>query len=66
MSNNQAAEIKVGLIGAGRIGQNHAAILARHTPGARLVAIADPAPGVAQRLVDALGVPDACTEAAEL
>ncbi|WP_231979196.1 Gfo/Idh/MocA family oxidoreductase [Tessaracoccus coleopterorum] len=33
---------RIGLVGTGRIGRNHAAIIAEHIPGARLVAVADP------------------------
>lgn len=51
-----SAQVRVGLIGAGRIGRNHAEILARHTPGATLEAIADPAPGAARSAAEALGV----------
>src|SRR6185503_7327028 len=38
------------LIGAGRIGTNHAAIVARQVSGARLVAVADPVEIAAKRL----------------
>ena len=41
--------VRIGLIGAGRIGTSHARILARRVPGARLVAVADPRPGAAAR-----------------
>ncbi len=47
--------IPVGLIGAGRIGTSHAQILARRVPGASLVAVADPRPGVAEALGSSLG-----------
>jgi myo-inositol 2-dehydrogenase/D-chiro-inositol 1-dehydrogenase len=40
--------VRVGLIGAGRMGSSHAEVLARRVPGARLVAIGDPRPGVAE------------------
>jgi myo-inositol 2-dehydrogenase/D-chiro-inositol 1-dehydrogenase len=45
----------IGVVGAGRIGTSHAELLARHVPGARLVAVADPRPEAAQALADALG-----------
>ena len=44
----------VGLVGAGRIGSFHAATVHDRVPGAALVAVADPSPGAAQRLTDAL------------
>jgi myo-inositol 2-dehydrogenase/D-chiro-inositol 1-dehydrogenase len=47
--------IPVGLIGAGRIGSSHAGIIARRVPGATLVAVADPRPGVAEALGSSLG-----------
>jgi myo-inositol 2-dehydrogenase/D-chiro-inositol 1-dehydrogenase len=47
--------VSVGLIGAGRIGTSHAQILARRVPGASLVAVADPRPGVAEELGSSLG-----------
>jgi myo-inositol 2-dehydrogenase/D-chiro-inositol 1-dehydrogenase len=42
--------VRVGLIGAGRIGTMHAGNLARHIPGAELVAVADPRGEAAERL----------------
>lgn len=48
--------LRVGLIGAGRMGSFHAESLARRVPGAILAAVADPLPGAAQRLADRLGV----------
>ena len=60
------APVGVGLIGAGWIGSFHGESLARRVPGARLVAVADPAPGAAHRLADRLGVPAARTDPAEL
>ncbi|MGW5433984.1 Gfo/Idh/MocA family oxidoreductase [Streptomyces sp. NPDC004059] len=47
--------INVGLIGAGRMGSFHGATLAHRLPGTRLAAVADPAPGAAERLADRLG-----------
>jgi myo-inositol 2-dehydrogenase/D-chiro-inositol 1-dehydrogenase len=47
--------LKVGLIGAGRIGTSHAQIIAQRVPGARLAAVADPRPGVADELAQRYG-----------
>ena len=47
--------VRVGLIGAGRIGSYHAESLALRIPQARLVAVADPAPGAAEKLAGAYG-----------
>ena len=47
--------VRVGVIGAGRIGTSHATILARAVPGATLVAVADPRPGAAAQLAHNLG-----------
>jgi myo-inositol 2-dehydrogenase/D-chiro-inositol 1-dehydrogenase len=48
------------------MGGFHGESLARRVPGARLVAVADPAPGVAERLVAALGTGRAYADAAGL
>ncbi|MGW1345078.1 Gfo/Idh/MocA family oxidoreductase [Kribbella sp. NPDC002412] len=42
--------VRLGLIGAGRIGTMHAGNIARHVPGAELTAVADTRPEAAQRL----------------
>lgn len=47
--------VRVGLIGAGRMGSFHAENLALRVPGARLTAVADLQPGAAQKLADRLG-----------
>jgi myo-inositol 2-dehydrogenase/D-chiro-inositol 1-dehydrogenase len=47
--------VRVGLIGTGRMGSSHAEVIARRVPGARLVAVADPRPGVADELAARLG-----------
>lgn len=52
--------VKIGLIGTGRIGRNHAEILALRTPGAELVALADPDLGAAGELADRLDVAEVC------
>jgi myo-inositol 2-dehydrogenase / D-chiro-inositol 1-dehydrogenase len=58
--------VAVGLIGAGWIGAFHGETLARRLPGTRLVGVADPAPGAAERLAGSLGAPKATTDPAEL
>ena len=60
-----ADPVRLGLVGAGRIGTSHATLLARHVPGAKLLAVADPQPGAAQALADSLGC-RALTDPAEL
>ena len=42
--------VRLGLIGAGRIGTMHAGNIARHVPGAELAAVADMRPEAAQQL----------------
>jgi myo-inositol 2-dehydrogenase / D-chiro-inositol 1-dehydrogenase len=49
-----ADPVRVGLIGAGRIGTSHANVLARRVPGVRLIAVADPRPDAAGALAAAL------------
>ena len=66
VSDATTAPVAVGLIGAGAIGAFHAETLARRLPGARLVGVADPAPGAAERLASSLGAPKATTDPAEL
>lgn len=50
-----SAPIRIGLVGAGRIGASHAAVIARRVPGAVLVAVADPRPGIAASIAEPLG-----------
>src|SRR5262245_54125931 len=47
--------VRIGVIGTGRMGSSHAEVIARRVPGARLVAVADPRPGVAEDLAARLG-----------
>ncbi len=47
--------VRIGLIGAGRIGASHAAVIARRVPEAQLVAVADPRPGAAAAVAEPLG-----------
>ncbi len=56
--------IGVALIGSGRMGAFHGATLARRLPQARLVAVADPAPGAAEKLAGELGAARWYTDAA--
>ncbi len=60
-----ADPVRLGLVGAGRIGTSHATLLARHVPGAKLLAVADPQPGAADTLAGSLGC-RALTDTAEL
>src|SRR5215217_1077235 len=57
--------VRVGLIGAGRIGTSHATLLAHRVPGARLVAVADARPEAAADLAARLGA-RAAADPAEL
>ena len=47
--------VRIGLVGAGRIGSSHAQVIARRVPGADLIAVADPRPEAATALADSLG-----------
>jgi myo-inositol 2-dehydrogenase/D-chiro-inositol 1-dehydrogenase len=58
--------VQVGLIGAGGIGSFHGESIARRIPGATLAAVADPAPGVAERLAASLDCPHATPDPGEL
>ena len=66
MSAARMAPVGVALIGSGRMGSFHGETLARRLPGARLAAVADPAPGAAERLAAALGAAAAYTDPAEV
>jgi myo-inositol 2-dehydrogenase/D-chiro-inositol 1-dehydrogenase len=58
--------VGVALIGSGRMGSFHGETVSRRLPGARLVAVADPAPGTAEELAGVLGAERAYTEAAQV
>ena len=60
------ADVRVALVGSGRMGAFHGETVGRRLPGAQLVAVADPAPGAAQRLAAALGAQRAYTDADEV
>ena len=47
--------VRLGLIGAGRIGTMHAGNIARHVPGAELAAVADARPEAAEKLAARYG-----------
>jgi myo-inositol 2-dehydrogenase / D-chiro-inositol 1-dehydrogenase len=64
-STEASRPVGVALIGSGRMGAYHAATLGERLPSARLTAIADPAPGAAEKLAGALGADAAYTDAAE-
>lgn len=54
--------IRVGIIGAGRIGRLHAENLVRRIPGAEAVAVADVVEEAARGLAEGLGIPNAFGE----
>ncbi|MBY5780007.1 Gfo/Idh/MocA family oxidoreductase [Rhizobium leguminosarum] len=58
--------VNLALIGAGRIGSFHAESVARRLVDANLLAVADPAPGAAEKLAAALDAPKAYTSVSEL
>jgi len=58
--------VRIGLIGAGRIGSFHAETVARRLVDAELFAIADPAPGAAAALAEKLGAAHAFTDVAQM
>ncbi|MBV4366336.1 Gfo/Idh/MocA family oxidoreductase [Erwinia phyllosphaerae] len=62
----QKPPVRVGLIGAGRMGSFHAENLAWRVPGATLAAVADPQPGAAAKLAEKLGVEKAYSNLHEL
>ena len=49
------APVRLGLIGAGRIGTSHARVIAERVPGAVVAAVADARPGAAAALADPYG-----------
>jgi myo-inositol 2-dehydrogenase/D-chiro-inositol 1-dehydrogenase len=59
------APVGVALIGSGRMGAYHGETLALRLPAARLVAVADPASGTAEKLATEWGAPAAYTDPAQ-
>ncbi|MGS0685144.1 Gfo/Idh/MocA family oxidoreductase [Nakamurella sp. GG22] len=64
MSEINQGPLRVALIGSGRMGSFHGETLARRLPGVALAAVADPAPGAAERLASSLGAPKFFTDPA--
>lgn len=62
----QQGLVRVALIGSGRMGSFHGETLARRLPGAALAAVADPAPGAAEKLAATLGAAKFSTDPAEV
>lgn len=54
--------VRVGLIGAGRMGSFHGETVAQRIPGATLLAVADPVPGAAEKLAAKLGAQKSYTD----
>jgi myo-inositol 2-dehydrogenase/D-chiro-inositol 1-dehydrogenase len=65
-SSEPTTPVGVALIGAGWIGAFHGQSLAQRIPDARLVAVADPAPGAAERLTAQLGTGRATSDPTEV
>jgi len=61
-----SSPIRIGVIGAGRIGAVHARTVVRRIPQARIVAIADPSGEAARKLGAELGVPRVASDYREL
>ncbi|USK78320.1 Gfo/Idh/MocA family oxidoreductase [Peribacillus frigoritolerans] len=59
-------EIRICLVGAGRMGSFHGKSIAHKIHGAKLTAIADPVPGAAERLASELGASKAYTDPREM
>jgi myo-inositol 2-dehydrogenase/D-chiro-inositol 1-dehydrogenase len=63
---NTQKTLRVGVIGAGRIGKIHAESLARHIPGAEAAAVTDVNPTAAHELAARLGIPRVAADHHEL
>lgn len=61
-----SVRIGLGIVGVGRMGADHARIIARHVPGARLIGFADVDVAAARRLANELNVSRVYSTAAEL
>jgi predicted dehydrogenase len=60
------ARVGLGIVGVGRMGADHARIIARDVPSARVVAVADVDTAAARSLADELGILGVYASAAEL
>src|SRR3954447_2998734 len=65
MASSTNGALGVAVVGSGRMGSFHGTTLAQRLPAARLVAVADPAPGVADTLAAELGAHSAYGDPAE-
>jgi myo-inositol 2-dehydrogenase/D-chiro-inositol 1-dehydrogenase len=61
-----ADKLRVGIIGAGRIGTVHARTIVNRVPEARVVAIADPVKSQAEKLAAELGIPTVVADHREI
>lgn len=58
--------VRIGLIGAGRMGSFHGETVAQRVPCATLIAVADPVPGAAEKLAARLGAKKSYTDPQDL
>src|SRR5690606_42031795 len=59
-------DLLLAVVGAGRIGSNHAEIVARRIPGVRLAAVCDVSAEAAKGLAERLGAPVAVSDPEEV
>ena len=65
MAHGDSGRLGIALVGSGRMGAFHGETVSRRLPDARLVAVVDPAPGVAERLAGTLGAAKSYTDSGE-
>ncbi|MEP6987659.1 MAG: Gfo/Idh/MocA family oxidoreductase, partial [Chloroflexota bacterium] len=58
--------LKIGVIGAGRIGKVHAETLVQRVPNAEVAAVADVIPAAAKELAERLHIPKATADYKEI
>ena len=66
MGQIEQTPVRVALVGSGRMGSFHGETLSRRVPATQLVAVADPAPGAAERLASELGASRAVSDPQEV